>query len=88
MQTGKRKRWFVLVIVECIKIDAARSQVFAFRIDDSITLTVTRHFQSSNLYLRKYVNHLLFYLQTDGKQVKSRLLPSAVSLILTSRWRS
>ena len=71
MQTGKR--WFVLAIVECIKTDAARSQVFAFQIDDSITLTVTRHFQSSN-DLRKYVNHLLFYLQTEEKQVKSRLL--------------
>jgi len=45
--TGKRL-WFVLAIAECIKTDAARCQGFAFQIDGSFILTVTRHFQSSN----------------------------------------
>ena len=57
-QTGKRKR-FVLAIVKCITLEAARSRVFALQIDSSFTLIFICRFQ-----LQDYLtwNYLYFYI--------------------------
>jgi len=48
---------FVLVIVECIKTDAARCQIFALQIDGPFTLTVARHFLSLNTKCPRFYDY-------------------------------
>jgi len=78
---------FVLAIVECIKTEPASGQIFTFKIKSHFNLTVTRHFhfQTTDGNVKHYIS--CKQKVTKEKPVKSRLLRSAVSLTLTSRWR-